>query len=193
MNQTKDKNEARERQERSIAQLALPGLGGEAVAKPFDLFSLIRETFLNRVPGAQAPAIKVSRRMTRTLGSFTPTKNLIRLSSRLLALGTPDEQKHVALHEVAHAIVHQRTPRAGAHGREFRAVCKELGLKTGRFVEIDHAAWRDRLRFVVECPSCGENILRRKRVSRVRCRCGAALRPSRWAQVGVTEAGLKTL
>ena len=174
-----------------MAQLALPGLDRDSTAKPFDLLALIRDTFRSRVPGGETPLIKVSRRMTRTLGSFTPTQNLIRLSSRLLALGTPDEQQHVAMHEVAHAIVHQRAPKASAHGREFKAVCRELGLQTGRFVEIDHSAWRNRLRYSVECPSCGESLLRRKRAARVRCSCGAALRPRAWKQVGLTDAGLK--
>lgn len=139
------------------------------------------------------PAIQVSRRMLRTLGSFTPSKNVIRLSSRLLALGTPEEQQHVAMHEVAHAIVHQRAPKASAHGKEFKATCSELGLDAGRFVKIDHDAWRDRLRYAVECPSCGEKILRRKRARRVRCDCGAAMKPQSWSAVGLTENGLKPL
>lgn len=193
MSHSRNNQHTRDREEKSVAQLALPGLDREQIAKPFDLFALIRETFLSRVPSGEVPLIQVSRRMTRTLGSFTPTKNLIRLSSRLLALGTPDEQRHVAMHEVAHAIVDQRAPKASAHGREFRAVCKELGLETGRFVEIDHTAWRDRLRFAVECPSCGDKLLRRKRVSRVRCDCGKALKPRAWKQVGVTDEGLKEL
>ncbi len=139
------------------------------------------------------PAIQVSRRMLRTLGSFTPSKNLIRLSSRLLALGTPDEQRQVALHEVAHAIVHQRDPKAQAHGREFRAACKELGLVAGRFVNIDHAGWNRRLRYSVDCPSCGEKILRKKRASRIKCDCGTALRPNRWSAVALSEDGPKPI
>ncbi len=177
----------------SISQLALPGLDSPAAPPVFDLFALIRSTFRKWVPEGEMPAIQVSRRMLRTLGTFTPSKNVIRLSSRLLALGTHDEQKHVALHEVAHAIVHSRDPKARAHGKEFNAACRELGLKSGRYVDVDHNAWRERLRYAVECPSCGSKILRRKRASRVRCDCGAALKPRNWSAVGVTEAGLKPL
>lgn len=183
----------RERTSNSMAQLALPGLDAPVAPPVFDLFAVIRTTFRHWVPDGEMPVIQVSRRMMRTLGSFTPSKNAIRLSSRLLALGTPEEQEHVALHEVAHAIVHQRAPKARAHGREFKTACKELGLEAGRFVSIDHNAWRERLRYAVECPSCGEKILRRNRARRVRCDCGTALKPRNWSAVGLTENGLKPL
>ncbi len=183
----------RTRTSNSLAQLALPGLDTPVVPPPFDLFEVIRNTFRRWVPDGDMPVIKVSRRMMRTLGSFTPSRNQIRLSSRLLALGTPEEQQHVALHEVAHAIVHQRTPKARAHGKEFKIACSELGLDAGRFVSVDHSAWRDRLRYAVECPSCGENILRRKRARKVKCDCGSKLKPREWSAVGMTETGLKRL
>lgn len=183
----------RPRTSNSLAQLALPGLETPAAPPAFDLFAVIRNTFRQWSPDGDMPAIQVSRRMLRTLGAFTPSKNLIRLSSRLLALGTHEEQQHVALHEVAHAIVHHRAPKARAHGREFKAACEELGLETGRFVNIDHSAWSERLRYAVECPSCGENILRRKKAWRVRCECGTALRTRNWSAVGLTENGLKPL
>lgn len=183
----------RRKSSNSVAQLALPGLEAPTVLPAFDLYAVIRSTFRRWSPDGTMPAIQVSRRMMRTLGSFTPSKNLIRLSSRLLALGTHEEQQHVALHEVAHAIVHQRAPKARAHGREFKVACKELGLEAGRFVNIDHNAWGERLRYAVECPSCGEKILRRKRASRVRCDCGTALRPRSWSVVGLTENGLTSV
>lgn len=176
-----------------MAQPALPDLDSTPVPIAFDPVALVQETFKLRVPDGAVPAVKISRRMMRTLGSFTPAKNLIRLSSRLLALGTAAEQRHVVLHEVAHAIVHHRAPDARAHGREFKAACEELGLMAGRFVEIDHAVWRERLRVAAKCPACGNLILRRKRVSKVRCDCGAKLRPSVWTTVAVTETGIKPL
>ncbi len=181
----------REKNERAMAQLPLPGMAIPVVQVPFDPHELIRETFKSLAPGGTMPGIEVSRRMMRTLGSFTPSKNVIRLSARLLALGTAAEQKQVALHEVAHAIVHHRVPKASAHGREFRAVCKELGLEPRRFVDIDHSAWRQRLRFAVKCPGCDGAILRQKRVRRVRCECGVAVKPKTWAAVAVTETGVK--
>lgn len=159
----------------------------------FDLFAVIRNTFRRWSPDGEMPAIQVSRRMLRTLGTFTPSKNLIRLSSRLLALGTPEEQQHVAMHEVAHAIVHHRAPKARAHGKEFKAACNDLGLNAGRFVIIDHSAWRDRLRYVVECPACSEKILRKTRARKVKCDCGTKLKPKTWAAVGLTEQGIKPL
>ncbi len=187
------KKQPTERPANSTAQLVLPGLDSRPVQRPFDAFNLVRETFSSFAPGGAVPVIKISRRMIRTLGSFTPTRNMIRLSSRLLALGSDAEQKQVVLHEVAHAIVHHRDPKASAHGREFRAVCRELGLEPGRFVNIDHSGWRERMRFAVECPSCSGTILRRKRARRVRCECGTALRPQSWAAVAVTENGVKPL
>lgn len=182
-----------ERPAQSVAQLALPGLWPGAGPASFDPFRLIRDTFGRLVADGPPPGIEVSRRMVRTLGSFTPSRNVIRLSSRLLALGTPAEQEHVVLHEVAHAVVHRRAPKASAHGREFRAVCRELGLEPGRFVKIDNEAWRERLRFAVTCPLCGDQLLRRKRAPRARCGCGAAVRPKTWTQVAVTESGVKRL
>ena len=177
----------------NVMQLALPGVGSAAPAPPFDAARFISDTFTRHMPGAPRPVVAISRRMLRTLGSFTPTKNLIRLSARLLTLGSDDEQKQVALHEVAHAIVHHRTPKAPAHGREFRAVCRELGLEPGRYVSVDHDRWRERLRYACKCPGCGETVLRRKRASRVRCDCGFALRPRTWSVVAVTEGGVRTV
>ncbi|MDA0232487.1 MAG: SprT-like domain-containing protein [Chloroflexi bacterium] len=177
----------------SAAQIALPGFESPSAPVPFDPLSLIQDTFRLLAPNGVIPVVEVSRRMLRTLGSFTPTKNLIRLSSRLLALGSMAEQRHVVLHEVAHAIVHHRTPEARAHGREFRSVCDELGLVAGRFVKIDHAVWHERLRFAVDCPACGGTILRRRRVNKVRCGCGTSVRPRVWAAVAITETGAKPL
>ena len=176
-----------------MAQLTLPGIDIRVAPAPFDPRKLIQETFKSRAPGGTMPAIEVSRRMMRTLGSFTPSKNVIRLSARLLALGTPAEQEQVALHEVAHAIVHHRVPKASAHGREFRTVCKELGLEPRRFVDINHSTWRERLRYAVKCPGCGDAILRQKRVRRVRCDCGVAVKPRTWAAVALTESGVKPI
>ena len=186
-------SDRREKPAQSVAQMVLPGFESPSAPAPFDPLALIPDTFGRWAPGGVTPAVKVSRRMLRTLGTFTPAKNLIRLSARLLALGTAAEQRQVVLHEVAHAIVHHRAPKARAHGREFRAVCEELGLVAGRFVEIDHAVWRERLQFAVECPACGGPIVRRKRVRKVRCGCGAGVKPRAWAAVAVTEAGVKPL
>jgi predicted SprT family Zn-dependent metalloprotease len=183
----------RESPERTMAQLMLPGIEVRVAPVPFDPQVLIRETFRSHATEGAMPDIEVSRRMMRTLGSFTPSKNVIRLSARLLAFGTPAEQEQVALHEVAHAIVHHRVPKASAHGRDFRTVCKELGLEPRRFVDINHSAWRERLRYAVKCPGCGDAILRQKRVRRVRCDCGVAVKPRTWAAVALTEAGVKPL
>ena len=175
------------------AQLTLPGLERQQKAAPFDAVQFIHDLMARHVPDAPVPAIKVSRRMLRTLGSFTPTRNQLRLSSRLLALGSEAEQKLVAQHEVAHAIVHHRWPNAAAHGREFRAVCRDLGVDPGRFVNVDHNEWNGKLRYAVECPACGGKVLRRRPVRKARCDCGQGLRPRAWAVVALTENGLKPL
>ena len=177
----------------AMRQLALPGLASAPVAAPFDAVQFVKDTFSRHMPGAPGPVVAVSRRMLRTLGSFTPTKNLVRLSARLLALGSEDEQRQVALHEVAHAIVHHRTPKAPAHGREFRAVCRELGVKAGRYVAVDNAQWREKLRYGCKCPGCGKMVIRMKRVPRVRCGCGAALRPRSWKVLAVTGDNVRVV
>lgn len=118
--------------------------------------------------------------MTRTLGSFSPAKNLIRISHRLQELGSGAEQAQVVKHEVAHAIAHHQSPGARAHGREFREACRSLGIKPGRYVDVDLTAWSKRTRYVTGCPECGAEILRKRRVARVRCACGAGLRPANW-------------
>jgi predicted SprT family Zn-dependent metalloprotease len=179
-------------EQQNVMQLALPGLGS-APAAPFDAVQFVTDTFSRHMPGAPGPVVAISRRMLRTLGSFTPTKNLVRLSARLLTLGSDEEQKQVALHEVAHAIVHHRSPKAPAHGKEFRAACRELGLKPGRYVSVDNAQWRERLRYACKCPGCGETLLRRKRVARVRCDCGMALKPRAWKMVAMTGSGVRAV
>lgn len=133
--------------------------------------------------------IRVSRRMTRTLGSYRPDKRQIALSSRLLAFGEQSHVEKVLLHETAHAITHYRDKKASSHGRLFKSVCRELGIEPNRFVNVPIGAWGSRQRYVFTCPVCRESLVRKRLVRIARCECGTRLEVQRAARVAVDEGG----
>ena len=137
-------------------------------------------------PEMEPPRLRVSSRMTRTLGSFQGRSRTITLSARLLAFGTFEQCRTILLHELAHALVHHREPEAPPHGRDFRAACRELGVSPTRVVNVKAEDWASRERYAYECDRCGSAVLRRRAVRRVRCACGAAFVPRRAARVAVT-------
>ncbi len=141
-------------------------------------------------PGLTLPSVRVSGRMRRTLGSYTPTKKLISISSRLLALGNDGDIREVVLHEVAHAIVHSRWgERPTAHGKEFRSVCQEIGAKPRRYVDVSTDDWDSRIRYLSKCESCHVSIVRKRRMKSVRCACGTKLYPESWFTVAPDQEG----
>jgi predicted SprT family Zn-dependent metalloprotease len=127
--------------------------------------------------------------MKRTLGTFTPSRNLISISARLLAFGTPEQQRSILMHELAHAIVHHRWKGAAAHGREFKTVCAEIGVEPARFMEVGARTWAERTRLAFKCAECGSQGLRKRRVPMVKCDCGATQRPKRWEVVALDANG----
>jgi predicted SprT family Zn-dependent metalloprotease len=130
-------------------------------------------------PGLNLPPLRVSSRMRRTLGSYSPHRRRISLGAHLLAFGTADQQRSILLHELAHAIVHHRHPKAGAHGREFGVACRQLGIEPFRTVDLPVREWLSNERYGYRCERCGELSLRKRRVRSVRCACGEKVSPER--------------
>ena len=142
-------------------------------------------------PGLTLPSVRVSGRMRRTLGSYTPAKKLISISSRLLALGDEGDIREVVLHEVAHAIVHwRRGERPAAHGKEFRSVCLQIGAKPHRYVDVRTDDWDSRIRHLSKCEYCHVWIVRKRRMKSVRCVCGIKLYPQSWCTVAPEQEGV---
>jgi len=151
---------------------------------PDEIDLLVGDVLAKHQPDLELPRIRVSGRMRRTLGSYQPANKQIAISSRLLTLADQDEVREVVLHEIAHAIVHKRFGKeAPAHGREFRSVCDELGVKPRRYVDIDIKDWQPRLRYLSKCGHCKSLIVRKKRVRSVRCQCGVKVYPSSWKTI----------
>ena len=161
---------------------------GKAANEAIDL--LIQSTFDKHEPGLSLPPVRVSSRMRRTLGSYMPSRKQIAISSRLLAMGDEADIREVVLHEVAHAIVHARWgDKPSAHGREFRAVCGEIGAKPRRYVDVTTEKWQSQTRFLSKCGHCKVLIVRKKRMRSVRCVCGLKLYPRSWRAVAPAENG----
>jgi predicted SprT family Zn-dependent metalloprotease len=161
---------------------------GKPTAENVDL--LIKSTLDTYEPGFELPSVRVSGRMRRTLGSYMPSKRQITISSRLLAMGNEEDNRGVVLHEIAHAIVHSRFgDKAPAHGREFRAVCDEIGAKPRRYVEVTTDEWQSQVRFLSKCGHCKVMIVRKKRMRSVRCVCGLKLYPRSWRAVAPADGG----
>ena len=155
-----------------------------------ELDRFVTATFERHEPGMEPLSpIRVSRRMTRTLGSYRPDKRQIALSSRLLAFGEQSHVETVLLHETAHAITHHRDETASSHGRLFKSVCRELGIEPNRFVNVPIAGWDSRRRYVFTCAACGESLVRKRLVRIARCKCGTRLEVQRAARVAVDAGG----
>lgn len=155
-----------------------------------ELDEYVRTTLKAHEPGmSPLSPIRVSRRMTRTLGSYRPDKRQIALSSRLLAFGETEHVEAVLLHETAHAITHHRDEKASSHGRLFKSVCRELGVESKRFVNVPIGAWGSRQRYVFTCPVCHSALARKRLVRIARCKCGTRLAVQRAARVAVDDGG----
>lgn len=161
---------------------------GKPTAEAVDL--LIQATFDEHQPGLSLPPVRVSTRMRRTLGSYMPSRKQIAISSRLLAMGDENDIRQVVLHEVAHAIVHDRWgDKPSAHGREFRLVCNDIGAKPRRFVDVTTGEWQSQIRYLSKCGHCNVLIVRKRRMRSVRCICGLKLYPQSWRAVAPAEGG----
>ncbi|HCI86162.1 MAG TPA: hypothetical protein DHV68_04900 [Dehalococcoidia bacterium] len=162
---------------------------GKPTAEGVD--ELIRSTLELHEAGLSLPSVRVSSRMRRTLGSYMPSKKQIAISSRLLAIGDENDLREVVLHEVAHAIVHARWgEKPSAHGKEFRSVCKEIGARPRRYVDVTTSDWTSQVRYLSKCVHCKVLIVRKRRMRSVRCACGLKCTPSSWRAVAPAETGV---
>ena len=131
-------------------------------------------------PELDLAGIRISKRMIRTLGSYSPMTRRIALSSRLVQSGDKESIWEVLLHEIAHAVTHHRHPGSRAHGKEFHSVCKEIGANPARFFDVEGLSGlskkREPVRYSYQCRACGKEILRKRKTAIVRCRCGARYR-----------------
>ena len=163
-------------------QLALPTNDSSNAPTPLDATLLdaeIAALLAIHEPGLKLPPLRVSSRMRRTLGSYSPHRRRIALGAHLLAFGTIDQQRSILLHELAHAMVHHRHPKASAHGREFSEACRQLGIEPFRTVDLPVREWLTNERYGYRCGRCGALSLRKRRVRAVRCECGEKVSPER--------------
>ncbi len=165
----------------------------DAPERVAELDKFVHLTLERYAPGIEPlSSVRVSRRMTRTLGSYRPDRRQIALSSRLLAFGEREHVETVLLHETAHVITHHRDEKASSHGRLFKSVCREMGIEPRRFVNVPTGAWGSRQRYVFTCAACGEALVRKRLVRIARCRCGTRLEVQRAARVAVDDGGRVT-
>ena len=128
-------------------------------------------------PELDLAGIRISKRMTRTLGSYSPLTRRIALSGRLVQSGDNQSIREVLMHEIAHALTHHRHPGSSAHGKEFHSVCKEIGANPARFFDVEGLSPKSEpVRYSYRCDSCGRQILRKRVTPIIRCRCGARYR-----------------
>lgn len=157
------------------------------------LGDLAHTVLARHAPKLKMPPLRVSSRMTRTFGSYTPTTRQVSLSSRLLAFARPTEKREILLHELAHAITHHRHPKAKAHGPEFRAICEEIGADGRRFVSLPVQDWAGKGRWAAVCDRCGSLVARQRAVNVMRCGCGNRLAPRRLSYIVPRADGVHTL
>ncbi len=173
-------------------QLALPLDGAWNELAPVDATGLDSEVaalLAAHEPGLKLPPLRVSSRMRRTLGSYSAHRKRIALGAHLLAFGTIDQQRSILLHELAHAIVHHRHPKASAHGVEFSEACMQLGVEPFRTVDLPVREWLSNERYGYRCGRCGTLSLRKRRVRSVRCECGEKVSPERAELVALPPDG----
>lgn len=151
-----------------------------APAEPDNVYEQLRraveQQFEAFAPGLKFAGIRISTRMRRTLGSYSPSKGEITLSGQLILSGDKKTLHKVVMHEIAHAVTSNRHPRARAHGKEFRAVCDEIGADPARFMEFGDSPRKESLQYSFQCTSCGKPVVRKRMARIIRCKCGERYR-----------------
>jgi predicted SprT family Zn-dependent metalloprotease len=121
---------------------------------------------------AELPAyhIRYNPRMTSVAGRIVYKPAIIELSVPLLSMH-PGHLENTMLHEMVHAWLHARGLPSG-HGPHFKRKMRDVGL-TSIYHSMPIPARRSRRRYVLACPACGVEFLRRRRpavpVSCARC------------------------
>jgi predicted SprT family Zn-dependent metalloprotease len=121
---------------------------------------------------AELPAyhIRYNPRMTSVAGRIVYRPAIIELSVPLLSMH-PSHLENTMLHEMVHAWLHARGLPSG-HGTHFKRKMRDVGL-TSIYHSMPVPTRRSRRRYVLACPACGVEFLRRRRpavpVSCARC------------------------
>jgi predicted SprT family Zn-dependent metalloprotease len=118
----------------------------------------------------RAYRIAFNPRLTSVAGRIGHRPPVIELSPTLLA-AQPQHVEPTLLHEMVHAWLHQHGLPSG-HGAEFKRKMLEVGLTSiYHFIPVKNR--RSRRRYVLSCPRCNAQLLRRRRPGfRVSCaRC----------------------
>ena len=103
------------------------------------------------------PVIEYSNRMT-CAGSYTPVKNLIKISRRYHFI-FPDEIEDTLKHEMIH-IIHFN------HNAAFKAEAKRIGASLRAKT---HPSLRRQPKYIYVCPNCGLEYPRQKKVRMSSC------------------------
>ncbi len=116
-------------------------------------------------------AIGFNPRLRTALGRFLPREGRVELNPRRWAELTSAEREELVVHEVAHALVQARAPRARPHGREWRYLMRAAGYRPrARFRRAGTAALAGgAVLFEHRCPVCHATRLARRRVPAWRC------------------------
>jgi len=132
------------------------------------LFSLLNAHHFGGV--LPAHRIRYNSRLTSIAGRIIYRASLIELSSTLLEHHS-DHIEPTLLHEMVHAWLHQRGLPSG-HGRAFKKKMNDVGLAS-IYHSMPVKNRRSRRRYVLRCPSCYTELIRRRRpgtaVSCARC------------------------
>jgi predicted SprT family Zn-dependent metalloprotease len=121
---------------------------------------------------AELPAyhIRYNPRMTSVAGRIVYKPAVIELSVPLLS-AYPSHLENTMLHEMVHAWLHARGLPSG-HGAHFKRKMRDVGL-TSIYHSMPIPSRRSRRRYVLACPACGVEFVRRRRpavpVSCARC------------------------
>ena len=118
----------------------------------------------------RAYRIAYNTRLTSVAGRIGHRPPTIELSVPLLSIH-PHHLEPTLLHEMVHAWLHARGLPSG-HGTHFKRKMRDVGL-TSIYHSMPVPTRRSRRRYVLACPACGVEFLRRRRpavpVSCARC------------------------
>jgi predicted SprT family Zn-dependent metalloprotease len=120
----------------------------------------------------EVPAYRIvyNARLTSVAGRIGYRPPAIELSVPLLG-ANPDHLERTLLHEMVHAWLHARGLPSG-HGRHFKRKMREVGL-TSIYHALPVRRRRSTARYVLTCPRCAVELIRRRRpgaaVSCARC------------------------
>lgn len=108
--------------------------------------------------GLQDWVVRYSPRAVNTFGVCYHQRKCILLSLPLVQLNSEVEVLDVILHEIAHALAGH----TAGHGKEWQAVCRQIGARPERCYSTATVTTPPP-RFIGECPKCLRVITRNRR------------------------------